>query len=79
MKQDQTLESTCSVCLGTAMVSPFWQALRGKAKPLPSPSIFSNKGVLELLRTHTWDLAELWEPRVEQRAAQQPQQPIHAS
>lgn len=31
-KQDQALESTCSVCLGKAMVSPAWQALRGKAE-----------------------------------------------
>lgn len=43
MKQDQALESTCSVCLGKAMVSLTWQALRGKAKPLLSLPIFSKR------------------------------------
>lgn len=66
MKQNQALESLGSVCLGKAMVSPVWQALRGEAKPLPSPPIFSNKKFPEPLRTWTRGLAGLQEPHVEQ-------------
>lgn len=79
IKQDQALESICSVCLGKAMVSPTWQALRGKAKPLPSLPILSNRMFPEPLRTGMRDLAGLQESPVDQEAAQQSQQLIQTS
>ena len=61
------------------MVSLAWQPLRGKAKPLTSLPIFSNKMFPEPLRTRTQDLAGLQEAHMEQGAAQQRQQPIQTS